>query len=104
MKKFAIEIKESLSKIVEIEAMNYGDAFAKIEAHYNNEEIVLDSSNYSNVDFDLVNLNEFSGDIRFNNFVLKGAEEMLSNLSVEELSTIAFGSLLNAKNKFEQSV
>jgi hypothetical protein len=46
MKTFQIEIKETLSKIIEIEADSIQDAIKKVTLLYNNEEIVLSSDDY----------------------------------------------------------
>ncbi len=46
METFKIEIKETLSRIIEIEANSADEAFFKIENLYQNEEIVLDAGDY----------------------------------------------------------
>lgn len=43
MKIFEIEIKETLSKVIEIQANSIGDAIEKATSLYNNEEIILSS-------------------------------------------------------------
>ena len=46
MEKFIIEITETLQKQVEVEAESYLDAIDKVDEMYNNQEIVLDHTNY----------------------------------------------------------
>lgn len=47
MKKFKINIKEILEREVEIIADTEEEAIEKIYSKYNNEEIILDDSDYS---------------------------------------------------------
>lgn len=51
MKTFKIEIQETLSKIVEVEADNIEEALKIIKTKYKKEEIVLDSSSYADTVF-----------------------------------------------------
>ena len=51
MKEFEIEIKETLSRIIEIKAKSENDAFLKVKKMYNNEEIVLDDSDFVDTEF-----------------------------------------------------
>ena len=46
MKKYQVEINETLSRIIEVEAENGNDAVSKIKDLYRKEEIVLDSNDY----------------------------------------------------------
>ena len=46
MKTFEIEIKETLSKIIEIQANSIEDAIKKATLLYNNEEIIISSDDY----------------------------------------------------------
>ena len=46
MKTLEIEIKETLSKIIEIQANSIEDAIKKATLLYNNEEIILSSDDY----------------------------------------------------------
>jgi len=45
--KYRVEVKEELSRIIEVEADNENEAIAKAEKMYLDEEIVLDSSDIS---------------------------------------------------------
>lgn len=46
MKKYTIEITETLQKQVSVEANSYEEAERKIKEQYQNNEIVLDSNDY----------------------------------------------------------
>ena len=46
MKIFEFEIQEFLSRTVDIEAKNEGEAYQKIKEMYQNEKIILGSSDY----------------------------------------------------------
>lgn len=51
MKTFKIEIKETLSRVIEIEANSNEEALSKIEELYNQQEIVLDSTDFVETEF-----------------------------------------------------
>lgn len=51
MKNYFIEIKETLKRVVSIEAENLEEAFEKVEDAYNNEEIVLSACDFDGVAF-----------------------------------------------------
>ena len=51
MKKFIVEIKETLSKTIEIECDSKDDALEFIKSQYGNEDIVLDSNDFIDVEF-----------------------------------------------------
>lgn len=46
MRTFEFEVKELLSRIIEVEAENENEAYLKVKEMYKNEKIVLDSSDY----------------------------------------------------------
>lgn len=50
---FKIEIKETLSRIIDIEADNEEDAIRKAREQYKNQKIVLDSSDYINTEINI---------------------------------------------------
>ena len=52
MRLFKFEIKELLSKTVEVKANKENEAYFKVKEMYQKEKIVLDSSNY--VDTDII--------------------------------------------------
>ena len=51
MKTYQIEIKETLSRIIEVKAENENEAFTIVKQMYNDEEIVLDSSDYADTEY-----------------------------------------------------
>lgn len=48
---FKIEIQETLSKTIEIEAKNLNEAILKAKSLYKDEEIILGEQNYVNTEF-----------------------------------------------------
>lgn len=50
MDTFEIEIKETLSTLIKVEAENQSDAILKVKEMYRNQEIVLDSQDYKGTD------------------------------------------------------
>ena len=67
---------------------------------HKSEEIVLDYSDHNTTDIDISNLESFSDNTEFLNFVLYNAEKTLKNLSTEELAKIGFGNLSDAIKEF----
>lgn len=55
MKEFEVEVCETLIRIVTVEAMNMEDAIKFVKYDYNNAELVLDSDDFFDVDFNVVN-------------------------------------------------
>lgn len=51
MKKYNIEIEEVLRKVIPIEANSIDEALDKVKEQYDEEEIVLDSSDYCETSF-----------------------------------------------------
>ena len=51
METFKIEVKETLSRVIEIEANSADEAFSKIQDLYKKEEIVLDADDYVETEF-----------------------------------------------------
>jgi hypothetical protein len=51
METFKIEVKETLSRIIEIEANSCEEAFLIIEDLYKNQEIVLDADDFIETEF-----------------------------------------------------
>lgn len=51
MEKFTIEIKETLSRRIEMEAHTMEEAYSIVREMYRNEEIVLDAGDYQDTDF-----------------------------------------------------
>jgi hypothetical protein len=55
MKEFEVEVVETLIRIVTVEAMSKEDAIKFVRYDYNNAELVLDSDDFFDVDFNVVN-------------------------------------------------
>ena len=55
MKEFEVEIVETLIRVVVVEAMDEEDAIKFVKYDYNNAELVLDSDDFFDVDFNVVN-------------------------------------------------
>jgi hypothetical protein len=55
MKEFEIEVCETLIRIVTVEAQSEEQALEFVRYDYNNAELVLDSDDFFDVDFNLVN-------------------------------------------------
>lgn len=51
MKKYSIEIKEVLSRIIEVEAQTKEKAIEMVRQMYRNCDVVLDSSDYETTEF-----------------------------------------------------
>jgi formylmethanofuran dehydrogenase subunit E-like metal-binding protein len=100
METFKIEVKETLLKTVEIEANSTDEAISIIKELYEKQEIVLGSEHYIATDIDITSFHSIENNTEFSNYVLKNAEEMLANLSIEELSKIAFGNYSTAMSNF----
>lgn len=47
MAKFEVNVEETLSRVVTVEAETMADAIELVHKQYHNEEIVLDSSDYA---------------------------------------------------------
>ena len=52
-KTYNVEIKETLSRIIEVEATSEDDAIDIVESQYKNEEIVLYPEDYKGYDIDI---------------------------------------------------
>lgn len=53
MKKYQVQIKETLSEIVDIEANNEEEAIEKVEKQYNDKQIVLEPCSYKGTNFEI---------------------------------------------------
>ena len=54
MDEYKVEIHETLSRVVSINAENNDDAIDKVQEAYNNSEHVLDSNDFQDVGFEVV--------------------------------------------------
>lgn len=57
MKKFTVEITETLQRQIEVEAEDENEAISKVEEMYRNEEVVLDSGDHIDTEFNLIDKN-----------------------------------------------
>lgn len=57
MKKFTVEITETLQRQIEVEAEDDNEAISKVEEMYRNEEVVLDSGDHIDTEFNLIDKN-----------------------------------------------
>ena len=55
MKEYNVEVCETLIRIVTVEALNEEQALEFVRYDYNNAELVLDSDDFFDVDFEIVN-------------------------------------------------
>ena len=55
IKEFQVEVCETLIRIVTVEAQSEEQALRFVRYDYNNAELVLDSDDFFDVDFNLVN-------------------------------------------------
>ena len=51
---FYVEITETLSRIIKVDAKDAQSALFKVQALYQNEEVVLGSEDYRNTEFEVV--------------------------------------------------
>lgn len=57
MKKFTVEITETLQRQIEVEAADENEAISKVEEMYRDEEVVLDSGDYIDTEFNIIDKN-----------------------------------------------
>lgn len=57
MKKFTVEITETLQRQIEVEAVDENEAISKVEKMYRDEEVVLDSGDYIDTEFNIIDKN-----------------------------------------------
>jgi hypothetical protein len=55
MIEYNVEVVETLIRIITVEAMNMEDAIKFVKYDYNNAELVLNSDDFFDVDFNVVN-------------------------------------------------
>ena len=59
MKEYNVEVCETLIRIVTVEAMSEEDASKFVRYDYNNAELVLDSDDFFDVEFEIVNRDQY---------------------------------------------
>lgn len=57
MKKFTVEITETLQRQIVVEAADKNEAISKVEDMYRNEEVVLDSGDHIDTEFNIIDKN-----------------------------------------------
>lgn len=77
MKKFKIEVQEVLSRVIEVKAKDISDAISKVANRYKKEEIVLDYSDFVDVDF--IDLNSPSKNDEKNSLIKEVIEYLYAN-------------------------
>lgn len=101
MKIFSIEISETLKRVIKVNADSIKNALVIANEKYNNEKVVLDENDFKTLSIDVVEEQLIKQNPDFVNFVLKNAEDMMVNLSVEELAKIGFGDYFEAIKQFD---
>lgn len=66
MKKFDVEVVETLSRVVETEAKDYNEAVLKVADKYHNEDIVLDYNDLEKTDYKAYPSRELANSIKMN--------------------------------------
>ena len=51
---FHIEITETLSRVIKVNAKNAQSALLNVQERYKNEDIILDSADYRNTEFEVL--------------------------------------------------
>lgn len=62
LKEYTFAITETLQRRIHIKASSGGEALSEVKRLYNNEEIILDSSDYIGTDFQIVDFKIIEGD------------------------------------------
>ena len=96
MKTYTIEISETLKRIIKINSDSIKNALIIANEKYSKEEIVLGENDFETLSIDVIEENLIEENPDFANFVLKNAEDMIANLSIEELAKIGFGDYFEA--------
>jgi DpnD/PcfM-like protein len=101
MKTYTIEISETLKRIIKINSDSIKNALIIANEKYSKEEIVLGENDFETLSIDVIEENLIEENPDFANFVLKNAEDMIANLSIEELAKIGFGDYFEAIKQFD---
>ena len=102
MKTYPIEIIETSTKKVEIDANSLAEAMDIAAYLYKREEILLDNSDHNRTDIDIIMEKETQENKEFRDFLTQKVKEDLNYYSFEDLAKIAFGSVANAIIEFEK--
>ena len=101
MKTYSIEISETLKRVIKVDSDSIKNALIIVNEKYNNEEVVLSENDFKTLSIDVVEEQSIIQNPDFVNFVLKNAEDMMVNLSVEELAKLGFGDYFEAIKQFD---
>lgn len=101
MKTYTIEISETLKRVIKIDSDSIKNALIIANEKYSEEEIVLGENDFETLSIDVIEENLIEENPDFANFVLKNAEDMIVNLSIEELAKIGFGDYFEAIKQFD---
>lgn len=102
MKTYPIEIIETSTKKVEIDANSLAEAMDIAGYLYKREEIVLDNSDHNRTDIDIITEKQHEDDKNLKEFLKRKLKENMEFLSFEDLAKIAFGSVANALIEYEK--
>lgn len=58
MATYTVQVKETLRRLVKVEAKTYEEAIEKVEDMYDREEIVLDASDFVDNRFEVIEVTE----------------------------------------------
>ncbi len=64
MKKFTVEVTETLQRQIEVKAADKNEAISIVEDMYRSEEVVLDSGDYIDTEFNLIDKNGERADVK----------------------------------------
>ena len=107
METFEVEITETLQNVITVKAKSEDEAMDIVYMQYKKGIIELDDSNYVDTDITIFlyseNHKELFENENFKEFILKNAELSLVNMSVEELTKLAFGDISYAKKMFYEN-
>ena len=101
MKTYSIEIVETLKRVIKINSHSIKNALIIANEKYKKEEVVLGENDFETLSIDVVDEHLIEQNLDFANFVLKNAEAMIANLSIEELAKIGFGDYFEAIKQFD---
>ncbi len=101
MKTYSIEFSETLKRVIKINSDSIKNALIIASEMYKSEEVVLDENDFETISIDVIEEYSIEKNIDFANFILKNAEDMIANLSIEELAKIGFGDYSEAIKQFD---
>ncbi len=105
MKIHKLEVKQTLSKIIEIKAISIDEAILKVsELNINGDFDLLNNNDVdldTKVDFHQLSELELGKD--FDIFIRSSVMKVIDRFSVQDLSKFAYGNISNAINKFKNN-